>query len=199
VDFADDVLRVRGAVLIRAFSGTVTATRLSLERPLGPAPLLRADVLLKDLDLHELTQTFSFGNIEGRVGGEIRDLELIDWSPTRFDAYLGTPEGFSGRRRISQTAVNELAAVGGGPAAGLSKGMLGIFEQFPYRRLGIGCKLERGVCTMRGVAPAKRGYYLVEGRGLPRIDVIGFADQVDWEVLVARLIAATRGGMPVVE
>ncbi len=33
---------------------------------------------------------------------------------------------------------------------------------------------------MGGVAPAESGYYLVQGRGLPRIDVVGFASEVDW-------------------
>lgn len=199
VEYADDVLTVGGAVLMRVFSGTATVTGLRLERPLGPVPTLRADVLLRNLDLHELTSTFSVGNIEGRIDGQIQDIELIGWVPTRFDLFLSTPDGFEGRRRISQNAVRELTEVSGGPAAGLSQGMLGIFDEFPYRRLGIGCKLAGGVCTMRGVAPAKQGYYLVEGRGLPRIDVIGFVDQVNWAALVDRLAAAARGGPPVVQ
>ncbi len=193
-------LIVDGALLIRAFDGTVTATGLRLKRPLGPGPTLEANIDLRGLDLRALTQTFSFGKIEGQVDGWIRGLRLVDWRPRAFDAYIGTPVGYSGRRRISQEAVEELASIGGGGAgAQLSKGFLGLFNEFAYRRLGIGCVLDGGTCTMRGVSPATHGYHLVEGGGLPRIDVIGFTDRVNWEELVARLIAATRSGAPIIQ
>ena len=50
---------------------------------------------------------------------------------------------------------------------------------------------------MDGVADAANGYYLVQGTFLPpRLDVIGYADEVDWVSLVERLTQATRGGGP---
>jgi hypothetical protein len=53
---------------------------------------------------------------------------------------------------------------------------------------------------MDGVAPAPNGgYYLVKGKGLPRIDVIGSSRRVDWPRLVQQLIAATRSGGPTVK
>jgi hypothetical protein len=52
---------------------------------------------------------------------------------------------------------------------------------------------------MSGVAPAPSGgYYLVKGKGLPRIDVIGNARRVDWPRLVQQLIAVTESEGPVV-
>ena len=46
---------------------------------------------------------------------------------------------------------------------------------------------------MGGVAPAANGYYIVKGRFLPpRLDVIGYADRVNWRSLVAQLVAVTR-------
>ena len=74
-----------------------------------------------------------------------------------------------------------------------------VFEDFPYKRLGIRCRLENGVCHMGGVAPAKQGYYLVEGQLLPRLDVIGYSDQVAWNSLVERLVAITKGETPRIE
>ena len=48
---------------------------------------------------------------------------------------------------------------------------------------------------MGGVAPAERGYFLVEGGGLPpRIDVLGFNRRVDWEVLLGRVQRITTEG-----
>lgn len=47
--------------------------------------------------------------------------------------------------------------------------------------------MSKGICQMRGVEPLTNGYYLVKGGGLPRIDVIGYNNQVDWRVLITRL------------
>jgi hypothetical protein len=52
---------------------------------------------------------------------------------------------------------------------------------------------------MGGVAPADNGYYLVQGTILPpRLDVRGYATEVDWSSLVQRLDAITAGSAPVV-
>ena len=84
--------------------------------------------------------------------------------------------------------------------AALSSGFLRFFDDFNYDRLGISCRLENDVCAMDGVAPAPNGgYYLVKGKGLPRIDVIGSSRRVDWPRLVQQLIAATESEGPVVQ
>jgi hypothetical protein len=45
---------------------------------------------------------------------------------------------------------------------------------------------------MGGVAPAADGYYLVKGRFIPpRLDVVGYADRVNWNSLVAQIMAVT--------
>ena len=189
-----------GALLVRVFDGTLTVTDLVLERPLGPVPRLQANVELANIDLERLTRTFSLGRIEGQLQGYVRQLELVDWRPVQFDAYLGTPEGDRSRRRISQRAVNEIAALGGSPApvAALSRGVLRLFSDFSYRRLGIRCRLRGGVCEMDGIAPATQGYYLVEGSGVPQINVIGFERRVDWAELIARVVAASKSEGPVI-
>jgi hypothetical protein len=75
----------------------------------------------------------------------------------------------------------------------LSRSFLRFFEDFPYDRLGISCRLENSICAMDGVAPAANGYYIVKGRLLPpRIDVIGYAERVNWNSLVAQLAAAIK-------
>jgi len=199
--YRDRILTLGGALLIRAFDGDVTITDLRVEQPLGLIPRLTADIGINGLDLAALTQTYAFGRIEGRLDGRIRALELQNWRPVQFDAFLGTPEGDRSKRRISQRAVENLSSIGGGgnAAAILSKGFIGMFKDFGYRRLGIGCHLANNVCEMEGVSAAARGYYLVEGGGLPRIDVIGYERRVDWNELVTRLQAATRSSGPVVE
>lgn len=200
VRYADGVLEVGGVLLARAFDGEVTVRNLRLEQPFGRIPRLAADIAIDDLDLEALTGTFEFGRITGRLGGHVRGLRMAAWEPVAFAARLATPEGDRSRHRISQKAVDNLSSIGGGVGGVLSRSFLGMFEEFPYDRLGLGCTLADGVCRMDGVEPAGAGYYIVKGRLLPpRIDVVGYADRVDWRTLVDRLKSVTLDQAPLVQ
>lgn len=198
--FANGVYRLGGSLSVNAFDGGLQVRNLRMERPFGVLPKLVADVELNDLDLEKLTGTFSFGKIQGRLGGHIRDLRLLDWQPAHFDAAFMTPADDDSRHRISQRAVDTLTSLGGGGASGaLSRSFLRVFDDFGYKRLGISCALDNNVAQMGGVAPAPNGgYYLVEGSGLPRVDVIGHVRRVDWPRLIRQLVEATRAGGPTV-
>ena len=182
-----NTLSVAGDMTIELFDGTVRIAGLSVAHPLAIAPELRADIIARDLSLNQMSETFSFGRIEGRVDADVLGLVMQGWRPIAFDAYLRTPQGDRSRHRISQRAVDNLARLGGTQAV-LSSTLLRFFESFSYRRLGLGCRLAAGVCTMRGVQPTQGGYYIVEGGGLPpRVDVIGFNSKVDFDTLLERL------------
>ncbi len=187
VRYEQGLLTVGGRLLVRAFDGSVTLGELRLRDPLGVAPEFSAQIQIRNIDLAQLTRTFDFGRITGRLEGDVRDLVLVRWAPVQFDAVLRTPPGDTSTRRISQRAVDNLTQVGGGVGGVLSGGFLRFFEDFGYRQLGLSCRLVGEVCHMDGVAPAAQGYYIVQGAGLPRIDVIGFTRQVAWRDLVARL------------
>ena len=186
-------LEVGGVLLVRVFGGEVTLRNLQLEQPFGVVPRLQVDAQALNIDLETLTRTFSFGKIEGTLDGRIDGLQMESWRPVAFDAELATPEGDESRHRISQKAVDNISSIGGAGVGGaLSRSFLRFFEDFPYDRLGIRCRLENGVCAMGGVEPAVNGYYLVKGRFIPpRLDVIGYADRVDWDSLVSQIIAVT--------
>jgi len=192
-------LDVGGVLLVRAFDGTITISGLRLEQLFGLVPTLAADVDIQRLDLDALTRTFSFGSMQGRISGHINGLRMQDWKPVAFDARLGTPANDDSRHRISQKAVENLTSIGGGGLGGaLQRQFLSFFKEFSYDRLGLSCHLENGVCRMGGVAPASQGYYIVKGGGLPRIDIVGFQKQVDWNELVARLESAIASSPAVV-
>jgi len=195
VSYAGGIITVDGSLNVEVFDGVVRIEQLGIADPFGVIPVLRADVDIQNLSLDALTSTFSFGNIQGRLQGRVNGLILKDWKPTTFDARFATPADDDSRHRISQRAVENLASLGGAGAV-LSSTFLRIFKEFSYRRLGISCRLGNGVCEMDGVAPAERGYYIVQGGGLPpRIDVLGFNRRVDWEVLLGRVqqIVSTEG------
>ncbi len=201
VSYDDGNLTVGGILLVRVFDGEVTLRDLKLEQPLGQVPRLQVDARAKNIDLEQLTRTFSFGRIEGRLDGRIDGLQMVAWEPVAFDAEFATPAGDRSRHRISQKAVDNISNIGGGGVGGaLSRSFLRFLEDFPYDRLGIRCKLQDGVCAMGGVAPADNGYYLVKGRFIPpRLDVIGYSDRVNWAGLVQQLKQVTHGQAPVVQ
>lgn len=194
--YANDRLDLAGGLLLDVFDGSLNVTGLALERPFGVLPSLSAEIAFEQLDLSLLTGTFDIGDISGRLSGEVRGLRLVDWAPVAFDAQLQALQG----GRISQRAVTTISSVGGGGlAAGLQASMLKLFDTFGYARLGIGCRLHNAVCHMRGLDADGSRYTLVEGRGLPRIRIVGHQSEVDWAVLVERLKAAASGTKPVIQ
>lgn len=191
-------LTAGGEIAVQAFGGETRIAHLGIERPFGVAPAFAADIQFDHLDLTPLTEVFGFGRIEGRLNGRIGELRLLDWSPVAFDAQFRTAEG--GRRRISQLAVEQLTKIGGGGgAAGIQGRLLGVFDSFGYRRIGLSCRLANNVCEMAGLDDAAGGYTILEGSGLPLITIRGFQRRVDWPVLVERLKAVIAGQAPVVD
>jgi hypothetical protein len=200
VRYADQKLIFDGGLDVGVFDGDVDIDELVLERPFGVAPTMAASIALRNLDLKPLTGAFGFGEISGRLQGQVRDLRLVDWAPVAFDARFETSTTSKDPRRISQRAVQDLSSVGGaGLVAGLQSQVLKLFDTFGYARLGLSCRLANNVCRMGGLDSSGAGYTIVEGSGLPRITVIGHQEKVDWPVLVARLKAATDGQTPIIE
>jgi len=192
VRWHDNRLSFNGAINIQAFSGQILIDSLAIERPLGPLPALSAQATVSRLDLLALTGAINFGRMEGQLSGRVNDLRLLNWRPVAMDARLFT-ELDAPRRRISQRAVDHISRLGTGGGALLGQTALGLFKDFPYRRVGLSCRLSNNVCQMDGVAPHESGgFYIVEGRSLPRLDIIGHRRRVDWPHLVDQLIAITN-------
>jgi hypothetical protein len=199
--YADERLDFEGGLTMRVFDGTVAVSELSMERPFGVATTLSADLDLDDLDLLAITEVFDFGSITGRLDGRIHDLRLVDWSATAFDAELRTEPKSGVRQRISQRAVQNISSVGDASFVGSLQGrLIGLFDDFGYRRIGISCRLSNEVCAMGGLRSAGNGFTIVEGAGVPRLDVVGYNRNVDWPTLVERLAAVGKGDVkPVFE
>ncbi|GAB4193752.1 MAG: hypothetical protein Tsb002_24490 [Wenzhouxiangellaceae bacterium] len=196
--YNNGVLQLDGALDFQIFSGRVALSNLALERTFGSLPSLSGDLQLERLDLEQLTQAFSFGRITGLLDGSVDNLRLLNWRPVAFDARFETVE----KGRISQRAVDNLSRIGGGGGAAMSGIVALLFDDFPYRKLGLSCRLRNNICHMGGVAPSEEdnAYYLVIGRSLPRITIKGFQKQVDWPRLVAQLLQIIEGtGSPQID
>ncbi|MGH8033502.1 MAG: hypothetical protein ACREO8_14375 [Luteimonas sp.] len=194
--YANERIDFDGGLAVQAFDGTIAATSLSMERPFGVAPTLSADLALQSLDLQSITEVFGFGSISGRLDGRIAGLRLVDWSTSAFDAELHTVPTRGVRQRISQRAVQNISSVGDASfVTSLQGRLIGLFDDFGYRRIGISCRLSNEVCAMGGLRSADNTFTIVEGSGIPRLDVVGFNRQVDWPVLVERIEAVGSGDL----
>jgi len=186
------VFSVDGEIIIEVFDGRISVSDLNIERLFGVLPSLAANVDVYDLDLEQLTRTFSFGQISGRLDGYIHDLRLLDWRPVAFDAWFGTPERQAKSTGISRQAVNHLTTIGGGGAtAALTGPIMKMFNNFSYRRLGLGCRLQNNVCDVRGISEDDVSVLIMEGAGLPKIMIRAFNRSLDWPQLLAGLTAAS--------
>lgn len=193
VTYAGGRLTTDGSLQLKVFNGAATVSQLVMQNPLGTTPKLNADIALRNLDLGALTRTFSFGAIEGKLDGDIKQLELQNWKPVKFDAVI---QSSAGRypRKISQRAVENISSLGGaGAAVAIQRSFLHFFEQFNYQAIGLSCKLRNDVCTMGGIASTPGGYVIVKGSGIPAITVMGYNQTVAWTDLLARIKRVTTG------
>lgn len=192
IQLSDGVFEVLGGLDIDLFGGRAQVNRLSIERPFGSLPALAAEIEFDSLDLEQVTGAFEFGRMLGLMSGYVHDLRLLDWQPVRFDAWFETLED-SPAREISQKAVDSISSLSGGGGAAISGTLLRWFDDFPYRKAGLGCRLDQNVCRMRGLRDVDNGGYMIlEGRLVPRLDIVGYQRRVDWPRLLAQLAAASQ-------
>ncbi len=198
VTYANKQLNMDGAMTFNAFDGIIGMNDLRIDDPLGVVPRLYADLSMRQLDLGEVTRTFSFGAIEGKLDGKVNDLVLENWKAVYFDASLKTSKE-KHKKKISQRAVENIAALGGaGTAAALQRSFLRFFDEFNYDKIGFTCKLRRDVCEMGGVEPTPTGYIIVKGKGIPAVNINGYTKHVSLQDLLNRIKRITDSNSKVI-
>lgn len=194
IEHQDNTLALDGAAVIQAFDGFMSITGLRLIDPFGRLPRLSGDVEVRHLDLGMLTDTYSFGHIAGFIDADIRGLEMSGRTPLRFDARIESSPGRYAKR-ISQRAVGNLGALGGGGTGVLQGSALRFFEDFGYERIALSCRLEGAVCTLGGSEDASGKLIIVQGGGIPALTIVGYNRRVNWPELVDRLQGAIRNNL----
>ena len=185
--YAGKQLVMDGAMTFNVFDGTIGMDNLKIDDPLGVVPRMQADLMMRGLDLGELTRTFSFGNIEGKLDGDVKKMLLENWKPVNLDASIQTSKG-NHLKKISQRAVENITALGGeGTAAALQRTFLRFFKEFNYDKIGLSCKLRQDVCEMGGVESTATGYIIVKGKGIPTLNVNGFTQRISLSDLLSRI------------
>ncbi len=187
ITYANKQLNMDGQMQFKLFNGMVAMRDLKIDDPLGVVPRLNASFSMRDIDLGDLTRTFNFGAIEGKLEGDIIDLRLDNWKPVRMDAIIQTMDG-KHEKKISQRAVENITAFGGeGTAKALQRTFLRFFKEFNYEKIGLSCQLRDDICKMGGVESTAGGYIIVKGKGAPTVDVNGFTQYVSLSDLIARI------------
>ncbi len=187
ITYANGQLNMDGAMNFNAFKGSVGMSGLRIENPLGTAPKLYANLHMRNIDLGDLTRTFNFGAIEGKLEGEVTDLRLENWKPVYMNAKIQTMDG-NHVKKVSQRAVENITALGGeGTAAALQRTFLRFFKEFNYEKIGLSCELRQDICKMGGVESTPSGFIIVKGKGIPSVNVNGYTEYVSWADLLARM------------
>ena len=193
-------IRLDGQLTVGVFDGILAARDLRILEPFGSTSRLTTNIHAHRLDLYQLSRTFAFGHMQGLIDGTVDNLILHRWRPISFRARITSSEG-GHNRLISQRAVENLTEMAGGMAS-LQRAALRVFKNFNYRRLGVGCVLEEGVCTLSGIDDNGTGERMVfvEGSGIPALSIVGYNRRVDWSEFVDRLQAVIESNRdPIIE
>ena len=187
ITYAGKQLNMDGKMQFNMFNGNVTMDGLRIDDPLGTTPKLYANLQMRNIDLGDLTRTFNFGAIEGKLEGDVKDLQLENWKPVRMDAIIQTADG-KHLKKVSQRAVENITALGGvGTAEALQRTFLRFFKEFNYEKIGLSCQLRQDICKMGGVESTPTGYIIVKGKGAPTVNVNGYTEYVSLSDLIARI------------
>jgi hypothetical protein len=190
VSYAGGVLALNGALGVEVFDGGLIVHQLRVIDPFSERRRFVADVTARNLDLGMLTRTFSFGSIEGRFDADLHELEMEGLKPLRFEARVRSSEG-DYPRMLSLGALRDITALGEGGAA--ADAIPARAMGFGYARIDVGCKLANGICLLDGIRHEGDGVLLMEGSGIPSVNIIGYNRRIDWEALVARIREVIAG------
>ncbi len=183
------VIQFLGDLQLQVFDGDMTVNNLSIERLFGVAPVIAGDVIFSGFDLSILTETFGFGLITGKLHGQVDELRITNWKTDRLDAQVYTVKTKGIKQIISQRAIENISSLGGIKGA-ISSTFLRFFDDFRYKRIMLSCKLHNSVCEIGGLKNKSNQFIIVEGGGIPKINIVGFVRSINWEEFISRLLNA---------
>ena len=131
-------------------------------------PKIKADIAFRNIDLTQISQYFSFGEMSGIINGHIKNLRIAYGQPEAFDLLIESVKQKGKRQMISLAAVNNISILAQGSPAIVSW----LFpKSFPFQRIGIKCSLKNDHFVIHGLMKQGDKEYLVKKR-LFGIDVV---------------------------
>ncbi|MFC1821261.1 hypothetical protein ACFL9T_01025 [Thermodesulfobacteriota bacterium] len=174
ITYQQNDIRTSGELKMDIFGGEILISELGASGLLTSAPVYRFDARGDHLQLAEMTTDTAFGKIEGVLQGYIKDCEIADGQPQRFNLLLETIEKKGVPQRISIKAVDNIAQIGGGqsPFMGLAGVFTSFFRQFPYEKIGVRALLENDVFRINGTIKEGDTEYLVKRGGFSGVNIV---------------------------
>ncbi len=196
VTFAGRQLRTTGAIVLRLFGGEVTIEGISIHNVFSPVTSMESTVVLREIDLGRLTDTFEFGHISGILEGYVKDLVITNGQPEHFLVHLGTVERKGVAQRISVEALEKISILGSGASPSIfGRGVYRLFKEYRYAKLGFSGRLRNDNFTLRGIVREGDLEYLVRGGVLPpKVNVINYTQEISFREMLKRLKRVQHAG-----
>jgi len=193
-----DRIETVGTLTWKAFGGTVSLSRLGVDRFLSRGALVRVTARLSDLNLGQITAGTAFGRVDGLLNGSVKDLEIAYGQPQAFDLLLETEKKPGIPQKISIKAVDNIARIGGGqsPFMGLAGAFSSLFETLNYEKIGIRATLENDLFTINGTVRDQGREFLMKGSLIAGVNIINQNpdNRIRFKDMVKRIRRATSSG-----
>ena len=171
VSFEKGILRADGTLYADIFNGKIILHDFSAGN-FDISPHLRVnDIEIENIDLFELTEGSSFGEVKGKVGGYIKKMEIVGKEPSGFLMLIETEKQKEVKQLISMKAVDSISQMGGG-GGGMGGFALSFFKEFPYDKIGIKVSLQNDMFRVNGTVYEGGTEYLIKRGGLTGVNIV---------------------------
>lgn len=173
VHYAGGAISSNGPLKADLFGGEVVIENLGVSG-LFSFPIFSLDGRWEDISLLELTRDTSFGRIQGILRGSVKDVEISQLQPQRFDLFLESVKKDGVPQKISIDAVDNIARIGGGqsPFMGAAGLLSAFFREFTYSKIGVKALLENDTFRINGTIREGGVEYLVKRGSFSGVNVV---------------------------
>jgi hypothetical protein len=177
-----------GSLVLDALGGKTEVSKIGITDLLSPVPALGLQVRFSEISLAQLTSAVSVGHITGVIEGGIDDLVVVKGQPVSMSARVNTVARKGVSQTISVTALNQISVLGGSGSNAISRSIVGLFDQYKYKKMGFSCSLANDRFTLRGVETASGKDLLVVGSLLPpTVNVVSHSQVIAFSEMMRRL------------
>jgi hypothetical protein len=161
-----------GRAVIGLFGGEIEMTNFYAERIGSPTRTVGGDIVFRNISLQQLTQKITIGSMSGVIQGSLHGFAMESGQPASFTLVLESVDDPHVAQWISVDAIESISILGTGVGSPLNNWITQFFKDYPYRRIGIWCRLHNDAFTIRGLIQEGGKEYLVRRALLRGVDVV---------------------------
>lgn len=194
-----------GRAVIRIFGGEIEATNLFAETIASSSRRIGGDITFRNISLEEVTRKIAIGKMTGIIQGSLKNFVMEYGQPASFILEVESVERGGVGQRISMDAIQSIEILGTGAGSALNRGIVSLFNEFPYSKIGLRLVLNNDQFSIRGTIHEGGREYLVRRGFLRGVDVvnqnpenaISFKDMAERIQRILRPSQARPGGIEV--